>query len=321
MPEIADTVAAVRRFSRFYTRAIGVLDRAYEGGPYTLAETRVLYEIVRREGATPKAVAEALGLDAGYLSRILARLERDGMVARARSDADGRSVKLAVTPEGRRLFDDIDARTRQRVGDLVRGLDADNRQRLTRALSEAEALLGPGAEAEVGAPVILRPHRPGDMGWVIERHAEVYGREYGWGVGIEAVTAKICAEFLEHYDPARERCWIAERDGMRLGSVFLVKEPDAEGVARLRLLMLDPAARGLGLGRRLVDECIAFAKAAGYREIVLWTHAVLTAARRIYADVGFEIERTWTHDEFGKEEVSETWRLRLSPRPGGVLEA
>lgn len=308
-PEIADTVAAVRRFSRFYTRAIGVLDRAYEGGPYTLAESRVLYEVVRRDGVTPKAIAAELGLDAGYLSRIVARLQRDGLVARARSTTDGRSIELTITEAGRRHFEALDARTRSRVQDLVSGLDAGARARLAGALDEAQGLLA--ARAAGAAPVVLREHRPGDMGWVIERHALVYGREYGWGVGIEAVTARICADFLEHYDPALERCWIAEQDGTRLGSVFLVKEPDTPGVARLRLLMLDPQARGLGLGRRLVEECIAFARAAGYREIVLWTHAVLTAARKIYAATGFVVEHTWTHDEFGKTEVSETWRLKL----------
>lgn len=159
--------------------------------------------------------------------------------------------------------------------------------------------------------VVLRAHRPGDIGWVVERHAVLYSREYGWTTGIEAVTARIVADFLDHLDPARERCWIADRDGERLGCVFLVREPEQADVARLRLLLLEPAARGLGLGRRLVDECVAFARAAGYHEIVLWTHAVLTAARRIYADCGFELERTWTHDDFGIEEVSETWRLRL----------
>ena len=159
------------------------------------------------------------------------------------------------------------------------------------------------------AAVALRPHQPGDMGWVVERHAVLYGREYGWTTGIEAVTARIVADFLDHLDPAREHCWIAERAGERLGCVFLVKETDE--VARLRLLLLEPDARGLGLGRRLVDECVAFARAAGYREIVLWTHAVLAAARAIYADCGFRLEATWTHDDFGIEEVSETWRLRL----------
>jgi len=303
-----DTVAAIRRFNRFYTRAIGVLDRAFLGGPYTLAESRVLYELDKTPGVTPKAVGAELGLDPGYLSRILAKLERDGLVRRERSADDGRSVRLRLTAAGADAFAEIDRRQAARVAAMVKALAPGEQDRLVQGLGDAERLLAPG---RAKPPAILRRHAPGDMGWVVERHAEVYGREYGWGVGIEAVTARIVADFLETHDPARERCWIAEREGERLGSVFLVKEPEAEGVARLRLLLLTPAARGEGLGRRLVDECLAFARAAGYREVVLWTHAVLTQARKIYADVGFTIEKTWTHDEFGVEEVSETWRLKL----------
>lgn len=306
MTQPHDTVAAVRRFNRFYTRAIGVLERAYLGGPYTVAESRVLYEIAQVEGATPSAIAAALDLDAGYLSRMLARLERDGLVRRTRSASDGRSINLSLTAAGRAHFTDLDARSAARAGDLVSGLTAAEQARLAAALDTVQALLSPGAPRP---PTTLRTHAAGDMGWITERHAVLYGREYGWGAGIEAVTARICADFLDHLDPARERCWVAERAGERMGCVFLVKESDE--VARLRLLILEPAARGEGLGRRLVEECVRFAREAGYREIVLWTHAVLTAARTIYARLGFEIEETWTHDEFGKPEVSETWRLRL----------
>ena len=306
MAEQTDTVAAVRRFNRFYTRAIGVLDRAYMGGPYTLAENRVLYEIAQGETVTPSAICAALSLDAGYLSRMLARLERDGLVARVRSPSDGRSVRLTLTPQGRSFFDALNARSAAQVEALIGGLSGRQQRDLSGALETARALLEQPASA---GEVVLRSHRPGDMGWVTERHAQVYGSEYGWGAGIEAVTARVCADFLDHLDPAREHCWIAERDGERLGSVFLVKE--SEDVARLRLLLLVPAARGLGLGRKLVDACIDFAREAGYREVVLWTHAVLISARAIYAATGFTIEKTWTHDEFGKPEVSETWRLKL----------
>ncbi|HET6970274.1 MAG TPA: helix-turn-helix domain-containing GNAT family N-acetyltransferase [Phenylobacterium sp.] len=308
MAEHMDTVAAVRRFNRFYTRAIGVLDRAYLGGPYTLAENRVLYEIANGEGVTASHVAATLDLDAGYLSRMLGRLAEDGLVARRRSDTDARSQVLSLTPEGRAYFDGMNARTVAQVETLIGLLSPLQRQRLAGALDTAHSLLDRQAAA---GEVVLRPHRAGDMGWVTEHNALIYGEEYGWGPAIEALTARICADFLEHYDPALERCWIAERDGVRLGSVLLVKEPDAPGVARLRLLLLTPEARGLGLGRRLVEACVAFAREAGHREIVLWTHAVLTAARKIYAATGFEIEKTWTHEEFGKTEVSETWRLRL----------
>jgi GNAT superfamily N-acetyltransferase len=216
---------------------------------------------------------------------------------------------LRLTPHGQEVFAPFEDRSAQLVEGLIGRLSAPARSRLTGALAEVEALL----DAPPPETVTLRPHRPGDMGWVVERHGVLYGREYGWGEGIEGVTARIVADFLEHRDPARARCWIAERGGERVGCVFLV--PDEEGgdpaVARLRLLLLEPAARGTGLGRRLVTECIAFARSAGYREVVLWTHAVLVAARGIYAAAGFKLERTWTHDEFGVEEVSETWRLVL----------
>ena len=306
MAETTDTIAAVRRFNRFYTRAIGVLDRAYLGGPYTLAENRVLYEIAHGEGVTPTAICTALALDAGYLSRMLARLERDGMVARRRSPDDGRSIVLTLTKAGRDYFNGMNARTVERVEEMIGGLSGLQKCELADALDTAQMLLAP---AKAKAPIVLRAHVTGDMGWVTERHGVFYGRAFGWAPPIEAITARICADFLDNFDPARERCWIAERGGERVGSVFLVRETDE--VARLRLLMVEAAARGEGLGRRLVDECVSFAREKGYREIVLWTHDVLTAARAIYAAVGFKLEKTWVHDDFGKPEVSETWRLTL----------
>jgi DNA-binding MarR family transcriptional regulator/GNAT superfamily N-acetyltransferase len=305
--ELQDAVAAVRGFSRFYTRAIGVLDKHYLGSPYSVAEGRVLYEIAIGDGVTPKQVAEVTGLDAGYLSRIVARLERDGLAARERSETDRRSIRLRLTPDGRTMFEGFNRRSAELVEGLLEKVAPQDRSRLVDALGQARSLLSNGGSEP--AAIALRAHEPGDMGWVIERHALVYGGEYGWGRGIEAVTARVCADFLESFDPERERCWIAERGGERVGCVFLVKED--ETTARLRLLLLEPSARGTGLGRRLVEECIAFARTAGYRGIVLWTHAVLTAARRIYAGVGFELEKTWIHDEFGKPEVSETWRMKL----------
>jgi len=307
MAETLDTVATVRRFNRFYTRAIGVLERGYLGGPYTLAENRVMYEIVHGEMVTPSAIAAALDLDAGYLSRMLSKLERDGMLERRRSDVDGRSVMLRLTARGHEAFAALNARTIDRVGELIGGLSAPDKARLAGALDTAQTLLQPVAEK---APIVLRPHQTGDMGWVTERHGVFYGANYGWAPKIEAVTARICADFLDNFDPELERCWIAERGGERVGSVFLVKDPEP-GVARLRLLMVEAAARGEKLGRRLVDECVSFAREKGYREIVLWTHEVLSAARGIYKAVGFELTETWVHDDFGKPEVSETWRLKL----------
>jgi DNA-binding MarR family transcriptional regulator/GNAT superfamily N-acetyltransferase len=299
-------VAAVRRFNRFYTGAIGVLDKAYLGGPYTLAENRVVYEIGAREAVTPGQIATELGLDPGYLSRMLTRLERDGLVARRRSDEDGRSVTLSLTGEGQAFFATTDARSAALVEGLLQHLTPAQRDHLTGALETVRDLLGAPSPA---APATLRQHQAGDMAWIVEQHARVYGDEYGWDAGIEAVTARVCADFLAQHDPARERCWLAVQGAERLGSVFLIKETDE--VARLRLLLLTPAARGQGLGRKLVEECVAFARAAGYREIVLWTHKVLTTARRIYAAAGFTLEETWIHEEFGHPEVSETWRLRL----------
>jgi DNA-binding MarR family transcriptional regulator/GNAT superfamily N-acetyltransferase len=308
--EAPESVAAVRRFNRFYTRAIGVLEKGYLGTPYTVAEGRVLYEIAKADGVTAKAVGEITGLDAGYLSRIVARLERDGVVARERSARDRRSALLRLTSHGAEVFARFDRRSATLVEGMIAALAPPDRDRLTGAMGEVERLLT-GSQA---GPVILRPHRTGDMGWITERHGLLYAREYGWNGHIEAVTARICADFLDNHDPALERCWIAERaqeqGAERLGCVFLVKD-EAPGVARLRLLMLEPAARGLGLGKRLVAECVAFARSAGYGEIVLWTHAVLTAARAIYAAQGFELEETWTHDDFGAPEISETWRLKL----------
>ena len=308
MSDAAHPVAAVRRFNRFYTSAIGVLDRRYLGSPYGVAEGRVLYEIATGDGVTPTRIKDITRIDAGQLSRIVGKLERDGLVARRRAPSDGRSIELSLTAQGRELFAGFNQRSAALAESLVAGLSGAERQRLVAALETAEALLSPTPRPL--PPIVLRAHGPGDMGWITERHGVNYAREYGWGSAVEVVTARVCADFLEHFDPAWERCWIAERDGERLGCVFIVKDAAPE-TARLRLLMLEPGARGTGLGRRLVEDCIAFSRAAGYREIVLWTHAVLTAARKIYAATGFEIVETWTHDEFGKTEVSETWRLRL----------
>lgn len=307
MPETLDTVATVRRFNRFYTRAIGVLERGYLGGPYTLAENRVMYEISHGEMVTPSAIAAALDCDMGYLSRMLSKLERDGMLERRRSDIDGRSVTLRLTPRGSAYFANLNAKTVDRVHELIGDLSVPDKARLATALDTAQTLLQP---QPAKAPIILREHQTGDMGWVTERHGVFYGTTFGWAPKIEAVTARICADFLDNFDPEMERCWIAERGGERVGSVFIVKDAEP-GVARLRLLMVEAAARGERLGRRLVDECVSFSREKGYREIVLWTHEVLTAARSIYKAVGFELEKTWVHDDFGKPEVSETWRLKL----------
>ncbi|MFZ5719676.1 MAG: bifunctional helix-turn-helix transcriptional regulator/GNAT family N-acetyltransferase [Pseudomonadota bacterium] len=302
-----DTVAAVRRFNRFYTRAIGVLDKGHLGGPYTLAESRVLYEIASREGVTPKDIINATGLDAGYLSRIVKRFEREGLVSRAPSPDDGRSVVLSVTPGGRETYAGLHGRTLAQVEGLVGGLSAADQGRLVQALAEAERLL---AAPPPSAAYALRPLRVGDIGWVVQRHGVVYAREYGWDERFEAMCAQIAGDFVTHFDPARERAWIAERDGENVGCVFVAKGD--ETTAKLRLLLVEPGARGLGLGRRLVDECTGFARAAGYRTMTLWTQSVLTAARRLYAAAGFRIVDTWPNRDFGGWGLtSERWDLDL----------
>lgn len=306
-----DTVAVIRRFNRFYTRAIGVLDRGHVGSPYTLAETRTLYEIATapgpKGGVTPKAVGERIGLDPGYLSRIVKRLERDGLVRREPSDVDGRSVVLRPSEDGSALMAVLQQRSIAQVEGLIAGLSAGQRAELTSALQTVERLLGGGPPAE---PWTLGDPALGDYGWVVQAHGEIYGREYGWDQRFEALVARIVADFVEALDPARERCWIARQGGRNIGSIFLAK---GEGdTAKLRLLLVDPQARGLGVGRRLVDECIAFARAAGYARITLWTQSILTAARAIYAQAGFELVDSWPNRDFGGWGLtSERWDLKL----------
>jgi len=299
-------IAAIRRFNRFYTRRIGALDEAHLGAPFGLAEGRVLYEIAEAEGITPKALAATTGLDAGYLSRILKRFDREGLTDRARSAADGRSVSLSLNPRGRAAYEELKTVAEGAVAGMIADLSPNQRDELTVAMARVEALLIGTAPGEI----VLRPHRVGDMGWVTERHARFYAREYGWDERFEALVARICADFIEQFDPARERCWIAERDGQPLGSIFLVKG-DVPGQAKLRLLLIEPSARGLGLGKRLVAECVAFARSCGYDEITLWTQSILTAARGIYAAQGFELIASEPHMRIGVPLVGETWTLRL----------
>lgn len=299
-------VAAIRRFNRFYTRRIGALDEAHLGAPFALAEGRVLYEIAEGGGLTPKALAAETGLDAGYLSRILKRFDREGLTDRARSSDDGRSVTIALNDKGRAAYEELRRVAEDAVEGMIGALSAAQREELTSAMGRVEALLGAPGVGEV----VLRPHTVGDMGWVTQRHGELYAREYGWDERFEALVARICADFIEQFDPVRERCWIAERAGVRLGSIFLVKG-DKPREAKLRLLLLEPSARGLGLGKRLVGECVAFARASGYAEVTLWTQSILTVARGIYAAAGFELVARKPHMQIGVPLVGETWRVEL----------
>lgn len=300
-------VTAVRRFNRFITQKIGVLSRDYLGSNFSLAEARVLYELGARETATARALARDLGLDPGYLSRILAQFRRRRMVVRARAAEDRRVVRIALTDRGKKAFARLNARSRHEIGELLGPLSATGQRRLVGAMHAIESLLG--ARPEPKTPYLVRPHQPGDIGWVIGRHGALYAEEYGWDGTFEAMVAEIGARFLRRFDPKRERCWIAEKDGENVGSVFLVRK--SATVAQLRMLIVDPRARGLGIGHRLVDECIAFARRAGYRKIVLWTNDILHAARRIYESRGFRLVEEERHRSFGKALVGQIWELRL----------
>ena len=300
-------VEAIRRFNRLYTQRIGVLHQDYLHSPLSLSQVRVLYEAHRDPPPSAADLGRGLDLDAAYLSRMLKGFERAGLVRRAAAPGDGRKSLVALTAKGRRLLDDLQERSRAEVAALLAPLPASAQDRLLTAMQTIEQVLG-GAPA--AAPYLLRAHQPGDMGWVVAQHGRYYADEYGWDIGFEAHVAGIAQHFIEHFDPARERCWIAERDGQNVGSVFLVKK--SATVAKLRLLIVDPSARGLGIGARLVDECTRFARQAGYRKITLWTNSILDAARHTYEKAGYRmVHRGAPEQRFGKTLVFETWELRL----------
>lgn len=299
-----DDIAAIRQFNRFYTRAIGLLG-PYLDSPWSLTEARVLYELFAREGLTAATLCTDLGLDAGYLSRMLKAFEAKGLVARTADPADRRRSLIAMTAAGRAAFAPYDAASRQATGALLAPLPPAERQRLIGAMADIETLMTEGA-----AHITIRPHKPGDMGAIIAGQARIYGEEYGWDGTFEALVAEIAAQFLKTQNPARERAFIAERAGQVVGSVFCV---DAGGdLAKLRMFYVDAAARGTGLGRRLVRECLAFARAAGYRRMTLWTNDVLASARRIYQAEGFALVAEDRHHSFGVDLIGETWELDLT---------
>jgi DNA-binding MarR family transcriptional regulator/GNAT superfamily N-acetyltransferase len=309
MPEsgFEQRVGAVRRFARFYTRRIGLLDEGLLDSPFSLSQARVLYELAQQREATATVLASALDIDHGYLSRILRGFEERDLIVRRRDESDGRQVVISLTTKGHKAFASLDHRSQRETGGLLKHLNDAEQVRVVTAMETIERLIGRDAAPE--RRVTLRSHQPGDMGWVVARHGALYAAEYGWSSHIEAITAEIVSGFLKTSDPARERCWIAEIDGEPVGSIFLVR--DSDEVARIRLLIVDPKGRGLGIGRMLVEASIAFARNAGYRKITLWTHAVLTAARAIYQKQGFRLIEQWVHDDFGKPEPSETWELML----------
>ena len=304
-------IDAVRRFNRFYTRRLGVLRKTYLDSPYSLGEARVLYEIASGRSPTASGIGRALDLDAGYLSRVLRNFEKRGLIRRSVSVSDARQSQLALTPRGRKAFAPLQQRSQRDAGDTLDNLKPADQSRLVAAMSTIENLLEspPADEPEPRGHYLLRGPKPGDFGWIVKRHAELYAEEYGWTEPFEGLCAQIVADFVNKYDAKCERCWIAEVDGENVGSIMLVK--DSESIARIRLLLVDPKARGLGLGARLTEESIRFARRGGYKKITLWTHSVLTAARHIYEQAGFKLMRTERHKSWGRPVVSEYWDLEL----------
>jgi len=300
-------ISAVRAFNRFYTRKLGVLDQHLLKSPFSLSEARVLYELATQEDLAAKEIGIELGLDPGYLSRIIQNFDEKGLITRKPLSSDRRQYRLSLTAKGRQAFEKINRTSHDEIATMLATLSRRDGKRLVEAMADIERLLGNSGVS--APPAILRDPRPGDMGWVVQSHGALYASEYGFDTSFEALVAEIAARFLTSFDASRERCWIADIDGAQVGSVFLVRHSD--DVAKLRLLLVDPAGRGQGLGRRLVAECLAFAQACGYRKITLWTQSVLVAARRIYQDAGFVLVASEPHRSFGQSLIGETWEREL----------
>jgi DNA-binding MarR family transcriptional regulator/GNAT superfamily N-acetyltransferase len=302
----SDRIAGMRQFNRFYTRQIGLLRQGMLETPYSLSEARVIYEIAQSE-TTAAALAQSLGLDPAFLSRLLRRLVSRGLVARTPSATDRREAILALTAEGHAEFEMLDRRSQQDTAAQLGPLTETEQCRVVTAMRAIEGLLGDPVARSGG--VVIRPFRGGDLGWMLARHARFYAEEYGFDRAFERLVAQIVADFLARFDPERETCWIAEIDGEPVGSIMLVDAGDR--VAKLRLLLVEPRARGHGIGRRLVEECVRFARAAGYRRITLWTQSILTEARAIYQRCGFTKVAEKPHRDFGVDLVGETWEIGL----------
>ncbi len=303
---LEERVEALRGFNRFFTRRIGVLGEGLLESPYTLTEARIMFEVAHREGSAASELARELGLDRGYMSRVLAGLEQRGLVEKSRSEEDGRRRRLSLTGEGREAFSELDERSRREISGMLGELSEEEETRLLKSMSAVESIL---SGTELPETFLLRQPEPGDLGWVVYRHGALYAREYGWDVSFEALVARIVADFAEEHDPSSERCWIAEANGSNAGCVFLVRE--SETAAKLRLLLVEPGVRGSGLGRRLVEECVRFARRSGYESLTLWTNSVLGSARHIYQELGFELMDEEEHHSFGHDLVGQNWRLEL----------
>jgi DNA-binding MarR family transcriptional regulator/N-acetylglutamate synthase-like GNAT family acetyltransferase len=307
-PVANETVAAVRSFNRFYTRQIGVLNEHLLESAFSLTESRVLYELAHRGGLTAAELCKELALDSGYLSRMLQGFEKKGLLKRTASRADARQSLLSLTAKGRKAFAPLDARSREQVSHLLGKLSPTQQKTLLEAMRTIEEQLG--ARPQPKSPYLLRPHRPGDLGWVVHRHGVLYAQEYGHDERFEALVAEIVADFVLEFDPKRDACWMAEKGSEIVGSIFLVKK--SKTVAKLRLLLVEPSARGMGIGKRLIEECVRFARQAGYKKIVLWTQSELHAARHLYEQAGFKLTGEKRHDSWGRKGlVAETWELKL----------
>lgn len=314
---VQERVESVRHFNRFFTRQIGVLREGLLHSPYSLTEARIIFEIAHRNDVTASDLCRELGLDPGYLSRILARLEQQGLLEKVRSESDGRQRLLSLTTDGKQAFAVLDQRSCDEVGEMLHDLSERDQQRLIKAMDTIESILSSGFK--YSEPYVLRPHEPGDMGWVAHRHGVLYAQEYGWDESFEALVAQIVSDFINNFDAQRERCWIAEMDGEIVGSIFVVKA--SETVAKLRLLLVEPKVRGLGVGSRLIAECIRFARRRGYTKLVLWTNDVLVQARRLYEKAGFTLVAQEPHHSFGHDLVGETWELQLTDETESPTEA
>jgi len=306
---LEERINAIRHFNRFITRQVGALREGLLHSPYSLTEARILFEIANNDDITAADLTKELGLDAGYLSRILNRLEERGLVYKERSLKDGRQRMLKLTSDGKNAFSLLNSRSYNEIAELLSELSETEQQQLVGAMKTIEQLLSKNKGLKFSAPYFLRQHEPGDMGWVVHKHGVLYSREYGWDERFEALVSKIVSDFINNYNPKRERCWIAEMNGEVVGSVFVVEEN--KDVARLRLLLVDPKARGIGLGTQLVEECIRFARRVGYKKLVLWTNSVLKEARRIYQKKGFKLVAEEKHHSFGQNLIGETWELVL----------
>lgn len=306
-PQLTQQIEAIRRFNRFYTHQIGVLSKSMLDTPYSLTEARVLYELSQVDTTTASELAYTLGLDAGYLSRILQNFRKKGLIRKQRSQTDGRQSLLSLTEKGQTTFEELNRKSCDEVLKMLEKIAEPDRKELIQAMNRVQTLLGAPQTGQKA--YLLRTYQPGDIGWVVQRHGELYATEYNWGKEFEALVAEIAASFINNYDPKREQCWIAEMDGERVGSVFLVKM--TEEIAKLRMLIVEPKARGLGIGARLVEECVSFARKSGYKKMTLWTNSELHTARRIYQKAGFQLIQKDTSHQFGQEWIEETWEMEL----------